>query len=286
MTMKFGFGQPLTRKEDDALLRGAGRYIADVAPEATLHAVVVRSPHAHARFRIGDLGRVRAMRGVRLVLTAADIGHLGFLPTPGVVPDVEIKIPPHPVLAREVARYVGDSVAFIVADTLAAAKDAAEAIEIDWHPLPHVTGAIEALKKTAPKVWPDRRGNLAFEVAVGDATATKEAFAKAAKVVELTIINQRLVTNYLDTRGVVAEYDGDRYTLTLGSQGSHIIRDIICGVMNLPPDKMRVITPDVGGGFGTKLFPYREYALAAVAAEHLRKPIRWVCDRTEHFLGD
>ena len=287
MTMKFGFGQPLTRKEDDTLLRGAGRYIADVEPAASLHAVVVRSPHAHARFRIGDLGRVRAMPRVRLVLTAADIGHLGPLPTPGVLPDVEIKIPPHPILAREVARYVGDSVAFIVADTLAAAKDAAEAIEIDWHPLPHVTGAIDALKKGAPQVWPDRRGNLAFEVAVGDAAATKDAFAKAAKVVELTIVNQRLVTNYLDTRGVVAEFDGDRYTLTIGSQGSHIIRDIIAGdVMKLPPDKMRVVTPDVGGGFGTKLFPYREYALAAVAAERLRKPVKWVCERSEHFLAD
>src|SRR6478736_4987144 len=283
MKKKFGFRQPLTRKEDDTLLRGAGRYIADVEPAASLHAVVVRSPHAHARFRIGDLGRVRAMPGVRLVLTAADIGHLGSLPTPGVLPDVEIKIPPHPVLAREVARYVGDSVAFIVADTLAAAKDAWEAIEIDWHPLPHVTGAIDALKKGAPQVWPDRSGNLAFEVAVGDAAATKEAFAKAAKVVELTIVNQRLVTNYLDTRGVVAEYDGSRYTLTLGSQGSHIIAG---DVMKLPPDKMRVITPDVGGGFGTKLFPYREYALAAVAAERLRKPVKWVCERSEHFLAD
>ena len=106
-------------------------------------------------------------------------------------------------------------------------------------------------------------------------------------MVELTIVNQRLVTNYLDTRGVIAEYDGDRYTLTLGSQGSHIIRDIIAGeVLKLPPDKMRVITPDVGGGFGTKLFPYREYALAAVAAERLRKPVKWICERTEHFLGD
>ena len=287
MTMKFEFGQPLTRKEDDALLRGAGRYIADVAPAATLHAVVVRSPHAHARFRIGDLGRVRAMPGVRLVLTAEDIAHLGPLPTPGVLPDVEIKIPTHPILAREVARYVGDSVAFIVADTLTAAKDAAEAVAIDWQPLPHVTGAIEALKKGAPQVWPDRPGNLAFEVAVGDAAATKDAFAKAAKVVELTIVNQRLVTNYLDTRGVVAEYDGNRYTLTLGSQGSHIIRDIIAGeVMKLPPEKMRVVTPDVGGGFGTKLFPYREYALAAVAAERLRKPVKWVCERSEHFLAD
>ncbi len=286
MTMKFGFGQPLTRKEDDALLRGAGRYIADVMPANPLHAVVVRSSHAHARFRIGDLARVRALPGVRLVLAAADVSELGPLPTPGVLPDVDIKVPVYPILAKDVVRHVGDAVAFVVADSIDAAKDAAEALEIEWNELPHVIGAVAALKPNAPKVWTDRPGNLAFETSAGDAPATKEAFAKAAKIVELTIVNQRLVTNYLDTRGVVAEYDGERYTLTLGSQGSHIIRDIICGVMNLPPDKMRVITPDVGGGFGTKLFPYREYALAAVAAERLRKPVRWVCDRSEHFLGD
>jgi len=184
-------------------------------------------------------------------------------------------------------RYVGDAVAFVVADTISAAKDAAEAIEVDWQPLPHVVGAANALRPGAPLVWPDRPGNLAFETSAGDAAATRQAFAKAARVSELTIVNQRLVTNYLDTRGVIAEYDGDRYTLTLGSQGSHVIRDIIGGsVMNLPPEKMRVITPDVGGGFGTKAFPYREYALAAVAAERLRKPVRWICERSEHFLAD
>ena len=287
MTMKFGFGQPLTRKEDDQLLRGAGRYIADVSPARPLHAVVVRSPHAHARFRIGDLARVRALSGVRLVLTAADISGLGPLPTPGVVPDVDIKIPVYPILAKDVVRHVGDAVAFVVADSIDAAKDAAEAVEIDWQPLPHVIGAVAALKPGSPKVWPERTSNLAFETEAGDERATKEAFAKAARIVELTIVNQRLVTNYLDTRGVIAEYDGDRYTLTLGSQGSHVIRDIIGGaVMNLPPEKMRVLTPDVGGGFGTKLFPYREYALAAVAAEQLRRPVKWICDRTEHFVGD
>ncbi|MGA8970405.1 MAG: xanthine dehydrogenase family protein molybdopterin-binding subunit, partial [Pseudolabrys sp.] len=287
MTMKFGFGQPLTRKEDDPLLRGAGRYIADVSPAKPLHAVVVRSPHAHARFRIGDLARVRALPGVRLVLTAADISALGPLPTPGVVPDVDIKIPTYPILAKDVVRHVGDAVAFVVADTIDAAKDAAEAIEIDWQTLPHVVGAVAALKSGAPKVWAERPDNLAFAAEVGDARATMEAFGKAARIVELTIVNQRLVTNYLDTRGVIAEYDGDRYTLTLGSQGSHVIRDIIGGaVMNLPPEKMRVVTPDVGGGFGTKLFPYREYALAAVAAERLRRPVKWICDRTEHFVGD
>jgi aerobic carbon-monoxide dehydrogenase large subunit len=287
MTVKFGFGQPLTRKEDDPLLRGAGRYIADIAPEATLHAVVLRSPHAHARFRIGRLDQVKSIAGVRLVLTGDDVGHLGPLPTPGVLPDVDIKVPTYSILATETVRYVGDSVAFVVADTVAAAKDAAEAIEIDWQPLPHVIGAANALGRGAPLVWPDRPGNLAFETSAGDAAATRMAFANAARVSELTIVNQRLVTNYLDTRGVIAEYDGDRYTLTLGSQGSHLIRDIIGGgVMKLPPEKMRVITPDVGGGFGTKAFPYREYALAAVAAERLRKPVRWICERSEHFLAD
>ena len=286
MTMKFGFGQPLTRKEDGPLLCGAGRYVADVMLENALHAVVVRSPHAHAKFRVVGLSKVQAMPGVRLVLTAAEISELGPLPTPGVLPDVEIKIPVYPILAKDVVRHVGDAVAFVVADSIDAAKDAAEALEIEWNELPHVIGAVAALKPNAPKVWADRPGNLAFEAEAGDAPATKEAFAKAAKIVELTIVNQRLVTNYLDTRGVVAEYDGERYTLTLGSQGSHIIRDIICGVMKLPPDKMRVVTPDVGGGFGTKLFPYREYALAAVAAERLRKPVKWVCERSEHFLGD
>ncbi|MGB7458045.1 MAG: molybdopterin cofactor-binding domain-containing protein, partial [Pseudolabrys sp.] len=287
MTMKFGFGQPLRRKEDDPLLRGAGRYIADVGPEKPLHAVVVRSPHAHARFRIINLARVREMPGVRLVLTASDISTLGPLPTPGVVPDVDIKVPNYPILAEDIVRHVGDAVAFVVAESVDAAKDAAEALEIDWQTLPHVIGAVAALKPGAAKVWDDRPENLAFETKAGDAQATKEVFARAAHIVELTIVNQRLVTNYLDTRGVVAEYDGERYSLTLSSQGSHIIRNIIGGaVMNLPPDKMRVVTPDVGGGFGTKLFPYREYALAAVAAERVRHPVKWICDRTEHFLGD
>jgi carbon-monoxide dehydrogenase large subunit len=287
MTMKFGFGQPLTRKEDDALLRGAGCYVADVAPAATLHAVVLRSPHAHARFGLEDLDRVRTMPGVRVVLTSAEVADLGPLPTPGVLPDVDIKIPVYPILAKDVVRHVGDAVAFVVADSLAAAKDAAEAIAVDWQPLPHVIGAVAALAPGAPRVWAGRPSNLAFETELGNAAATKAAFARAARTVELTIVNQRLVTNYMDTRGVIAEYDGKRFTLTLGSQGSHVIRDIICGqVLKLPLDRMRVITPDVGGGFGTKLFPYREYALAAVAAKRTGKPVKWVCERTEHFLGD
>ena len=285
--MKFGFGQSLLRKEDDALLRGAGRYVADFAPAGSLHAVVVRSPHAHARFRLPDIAKARAMPGVRLVLTAEDVADLGPLPTPGTIPDLPTVVPPYPILARDIVRHVGDAIAFVVADTLARAKDAAEAVAIDWQELPHVIGAVAALKSGAPRVWDDHPGNLAFETSVGDAEESREAFAKAARRVEVTLINQRLVTNYMDTRGVVAEYDGERYTLTLGSQGSHIVRDILCNdVLKISPDKMRVITPDVGGGFGTKLFPYRDYALAAVAARRTGKPVKWVADRSEHFLGD
>jgi len=286
MPVKFGFGQPLTRKEDAALITGAGHYVADFMPDGTLHATVLRSPHAHARFLLGNLERVRAMPGVRLVLTGADVAHLKPLPTPGVIPGPDIKIPPYPILARDVVRHVGDSIAFVVADALDQAKDAAEAIAIDWNELPYVIGAMDALKPGAPQVWPDRP-NLSFETTMGDEAATKAALAGASRVVTTNIVNQRVVTNYMDTRGVLAEFDGERYTLTCSSQGAHIIRDIIgCEVMGLAPDKMRVITPDVGGGFGTKLFPYREYALAAVAAEKLRKPVRWVSERGEHFLAD
>ena len=286
MPAKFGFGQSLARKEDAALVTGAGHYVADFVPHGTLHANVLRSPHAHARFQFGNLERVRAMPGVRLVLTGADVAHLKPLPTPGVIPGPDIKIPPYPILASDVVRHVGDSIAFVVADALDQAKDATEAIAIDWNELPHVIGAMDALKPGAPQVWPDRP-NLSFETTMGDEAATKAALAGASRVVTTNIVNQRVVTNYMDTRGVLAEFDGERYTLTCSSQGAHIIRDIIgCEVMGLAPDKMRVITPDVGGGFGTKLFPYREYALAAVAAEKLRKPVRWVSERGEHFLAD
>jgi carbon-monoxide dehydrogenase large subunit len=287
--MKFGIAQPVTRKEDFALLHGAGRYVADFTPKGTLPAVALRSPHAHARFRITDVATSRAMSGVRLVLTADDIRDLGPLPCVAVPPDLNVEAPPYLILASEEVRHVGDIVAFVVADTLDQAKDAAEAIAVEWEALPHVVEAVAATEQGAPLVWPQRPGNIAFEMTLGDETKTAATFGTAAKIVSLTVVNQRLVTNYLDTRAVVAEYDDvhDRITLTLGSQGSHIVRDILCDqVLKIPKDKMRVVTPDVGGGFGTKLFPYREYALAAVAAKRLKCAVKWVADRTEHFLGD
>jgi carbon-monoxide dehydrogenase large subunit len=287
--IKFGVGQAVTRLEDDRLLRGAGRYVADHAPAGLLDAVVLRSPHAHARFRITDVAKARAMPGVALVLTGADTGALGALPCLGEIPETTIAVPLYPVLPRDQVRHVGDAVAFVVADCLAHAKDAAEAIAVDWEPLPPVIGAAAALGPGAPLVWPQQRGNLAFEVSLGDAASTARAFARAARTVSLALVNQRLAANYLDTRGVIAEIEPatGRLTLTLGSQGGHPIRDILCNdVLRIATAKMRVVTPDVGGGFGTKLFCYREYALAAFAAQLLARPVRWIADRNEHFLGD
>jgi carbon-monoxide dehydrogenase large subunit len=284
--IKFGIGQAVMRKEDDRLLRGSGRYVADHVPANTLHGYVLRSPHARARFRV-DATKARGMPGVRLLLTAGDITELGPMPCVAVPAGVDLPVPIYPVLAREEVRHVGDAIAFVVAQTLEQARDAAEAIELEWEALPPAIGVEAALKPGAPQVWPSAPGNLAFETTLGDEAATKRAFAAAVRTVSLTVVNQRLVANYLDTRGVVGESDGNRITLTLSSQGSNAVRDIICDhVLKIPRDKMRVVTPDVGGGFGTKLFPYREYALVAVAAQRLKQAVRWVAERSEHFLGD
>ena len=285
---KFGISQAITRKEDNALVRGAGRYVADVAPAGALQGVVLRSPHAHARIRISDVDTARALPGVRLVLTAAETAGLGLLPCAATPPDVAVEAPPYPVLARDTVMHVGDAIAFVVADTLDQARDAAEAIEVAYTPLPHVVDAVAALAPGAPQVWPDKPGNVAFAMTLGDEAKTAAAFTDAAKTVSLTVVNQRLVTNFMDTRACVGEYDAasDRLTLTLGSQGVHLVRDILADVLKIPADKLRVITPDVGGGFGTKFFPYREYALVAAAAKRLKQPVKWVADRTEHFLAD
>jgi carbon-monoxide dehydrogenase large subunit len=286
-TIKFGFGQSVLRKEDDPLLRGVGRYVADIAARETLQAVVLRSPHAHARFQI-DAAQARAMPGVNLVLTGAEIDDFGLLPCTVELPNAALDVPPYPILARNEVRHVGDAIAFIVADTPERAKDAAEAITVNWKALPHVTGTAETLMPDAPLVWAEHKDNVVFDISLGDKAATDRAFAEAVKIVSLTLINQRVVANYLDTRGVVAEYDlaDDRLTLTLSSQGPHAIRDVLLQVLKLAAEKLRVITPDVGGGFGTKLFPYREYALAAVAAKELRRPVTWIAERSDHFVGD
>lgn len=286
--IKFGVGQSVLRKEDDALIRGKGRYTDDYAPQAALRCLVLRSPHAHAKYTI-DASRARGLPGVALILTADDVGDLGNLPCLFNLETDPFTGPPYPILAKDEVRHVGDAVAFVVAETIDQARDAIEAIDVKWSPLPAVTGVVNAVKKGAPQVWPDKPGNVLFDVSIGDKAATEAAFAKAHAVAEISIVNPRVVASFMETRAAVCEYDAkrDHLTLTIGSQGSHRLRDILCqNVLNIPTDKMRVICPDVGGGFGTKLFPYREYALMAVAARKLKKPVKWAADRTEHFMGD
>ncbi|MDT4740787.1 xanthine dehydrogenase family protein molybdopterin-binding subunit [Bradyrhizobium sp. WYCCWR 12699] len=286
--IKFGVGQSVLRKEDDALIRGKGRYTDDYAPQAALRCLMLRSPHAHAKYTI-DASRARGMPGVALILTADDVADLGNLPCLFNLETDPFTGPPYPILAKDEVRHVGDSIAFVVAETIDQARDAIEAIEVKWSPLPAVTGVVNAVKKGAPQVWPDKAGNVLFDVSIGDKAATEAAFAKAHAVAEISIVNPRVVASFMETRAAVCEYDSkrDHLTLTIGSQGSHRLRDILCqNVLNIPTDKMRVICPDVGGGFGTKLFPYREYALMAVAAKKLKKTVKWAADRTEHFMGD
>jgi len=286
--IKFGVGHSVRRKEDDALVRGKGRYTADHNPEGVLHGLVLRSPHAHATFTV-DASAARGLPGVALVLTAEDTAELGGLPCQFNFPDKPFKAPPYPILARGEVRHVGDAVAFVVAETVEQARDALEAIAVDWQPLPATVGVRKAIETGATAVWPAYPDNVLFDRAIGDQAATEAAFGSAHAVAEISIVNPRVITNFMETRSAVCQYDAatDRLTLVTGSQGSHRLRDILCqNVLKIPTDRMRVICPDVGGGFGTKLFPYREYALIAVAARRLRRGVKWVAERADHFIGD
>ncbi len=232
------------------------------------------------------------LRGVVGILTSADVAHLAPLSSLRMMKNrdgSEHWHPPYRVLASDTVRHVGEPIAFIVAETAQEARDASELIEVDYHPLPAVTDIAAALAPGAPIVWPDQGTNLLYDASVGEEAATKAALAKAARTIEIEIVNNRLVANYMEPRSVLAVYDPatEHFTVTLGSQGVHFMRDGLVKVLGIAPDKLRVITPpDVGGGFGTKFFVYREYPLAMVAAQKFGRPVRWIGDRSEHFLAD
>ena len=287
--LKFGMGASPRRIEDGSLIQGKGRYTTDVTPPGTLTAYVLRSTAAHAKIKVGDLSAARAAPGVHLVWTAADVAALDVMPSLAQGPAKnKVTIPPFPVLCRDVVRHVGDAIAFVVADDLNSAKSAAELIDIDYDTLPAIVDTAHALDPDAPLVWPERGSNLGFVYEAGDKAATDAAFKKAAKVATLTIVNNRVVCNYIEPRAIVVERDkaGDRFVVTVGSQGVHGLRDAMCKVLKADPKGFRVLTPDVGGGFGTKGFNYREYPLVVKAVEKLGKPVKWVSDRNEHFLAD
>lgn len=289
---KFGIGAPIRRKEDATLITGRGRYTDDFAPEGVLQAFVLRSAMAHATIRLDGLEAARAAPGVHLMLTAADLGTMKPMPTKAVMRQVDgttHKVPERPVLCSDTVRHVGDAIAFIVADSVNAAKSAAELIEVDYTPLDVVADIEAALQDDAPLVWPEFGTNRAFTLGHGDAAKTETAFDSAAHVSQIKLTNNRLVANYMEPRACVAEYDpaSGRYTLTAGTQGGHGMRDIIArDILGIEPSQLRIVTPEVGGGFGTKMFVYREYPLCLFAAEKLRRPVKWTGERMDHFVTD
>ena len=288
--VKFGLGQPLRRLEDERLLTGAGRYGDDQG--ADFHAIVLRSPHAHARFTIGDTNSAAAMPGVALILTARDLTGFGDLPCTAPMDNSDgskMALPPYPLLARDIVRHAGDAIAFVVAASEMQARDAAARIDVTYESLPAVTGLDAALKPDAPRVWPELGSNLAFDTELGDAAGCAALFAKADRVVGIDIVNNRVVANYLEPRMAIGSFDPltGAYTLTAPSQGVHFLRDIIAGnIMHIAPERLRVLSGDVGGGFGPKAFVFREYPLVLEAARRCGGSVKWVCDRNEHFLAD
>ena len=292
---RFGMSQPVLRREDPRLLRGEGRFIDDWTPAGALHAVVLRAPFAHARIRGIDTEAARAAPGVKAVYTGADlaaagVGDIACMATPpetpwaGIQEGDRFRERHQPVLAADRVRFVGESVAFVVADTRARALDAAERIEVDYEPLPAVTAADEA--PSGPPVWDDVADNVSFRWEIGDRAATEAAFAAAHRTVERRVVNNRAQLCPLEARGVIAEYDGERWTLYVPTQMPHGVRRQLAAMLGIEEGRIRVLVHDVGGGFGGKNSLYPEHVVAAVAARDLGRPVKWIADRSEAFLGD
>ena len=290
-TPLMGFvGESIRRLEDQRFLTGAGRYLADVACPGALALRMVRSTHAHARLRGIGTAAARSMPGVAGVFTAADLAGLGPIPCTVRVATVDgpMRVPPRFALAGDRARYAGEPVAFVVAETAQLAWDAAELVEVEYEPLPCVVEAADALREGAPLVWDDVPGNLAFRFQKGDRAAVAAAMAGAAHVVELELVNNRVIVAPIEHRGALAQYEAGTatFSLLLSGQGVHgIRRDLAEAVFRIPLDRLHVAAPDVGGGFGVKNGAYPEYVAALWAARHLGRPVRWLCGHGEDFLA-
>jgi carbon-monoxide dehydrogenase large subunit len=288
-----GLGAPVRRVEDARFLRGRGRYTDDHRLAGAAHMVPVRSPHAAARIGGIDARAARAIPGVLAVLTGDDLAALGALETsvarqlPGGKP---MPRPPYRILATDAARFVGDPVAAVIAETRAIARDAAEAVEVAWEPLPAVTDATAALAPGAPAVWPDHApDNLCFLFTLGNTAAVEAGFARASHVARLPFRISRVSANPLEPRGAIGQWDeGEgRWTLITGVQIPHKIRsELAAKTLHVPDNRLRLISPDMGGAFGMKGSPTQEHALVLWASRLLDRPVRWIADRTESFLSD
>ncbi|WP_420561824.1 xanthine dehydrogenase family protein molybdopterin-binding subunit [Tepidicaulis sp.] len=290
---EWGIGKPVRRREDDRFIRGRGQYTDDINRPNQTHAVFVRSPHAHALIRSIDLEEANAAPGVVAILTGKDVAEDGLA---GLIcgwtvhskDGSEMKAGGHPILAAEKVRYVGDHVALVLAETKAQALAAADLVLVDYEPLP----AVSLKNSTEPgsaQVHEEAPGNLCFEWELGDKAATEDAFSKAARTVSIDLANNRLVPNAMEPRAAIGDYDAgrDEYTLWTTSQNPHVARLVLSAFVGVAPEhKLRVIAPDVGGGFGSKIFIYPEETACAWASKKIGRPVKWTADRSEAFLAD
>jgi len=291
---EFGIGQAVARFEDPRLLRGEGRFVHDVNLPGQLHAVLVRSPHAHARIVRIDTTPAAAAAGVAAVFTGEDFAREGF---GGPSPTLKRSRPDgspmfwraHPVLARDRVRTIGDPVAIVIAATLGQAKDAAERVDIEYEALPAVTSTAEAARPEASRVWDECPDNISNVFELGNRAATDAAFAAAARTVKRRYVITRVHAQYMETRGAVASWEPaeDKYTLYTDVQYPHRMRALLAAtVFRIPENKLHIIAGDIGGAFGAKGPQYPEHRLVLWAAKKLRRPVKWVCERSEALLAD
>ncbi|HEY6005061.1 MAG TPA: xanthine dehydrogenase family protein molybdopterin-binding subunit, partial [Anaeromyxobacter sp.] len=289
-----GIGASVLRKEDRRFLSGTGTYTDDVSRPNQTFMQVIRSPHAHARIGKIKADAARKAPGVLAVLTGADLAaeKIGNLPAGWLIhskdgtPMVE---PPHPALAQDKARYVGDPVAVVIAETKEQAREGAALVEVDYQELPAAATLAQATKAGAPLVWDQAKGNTCYDFQMGDEAAANAAFAKAHKVVKLDLVNNRLIPNAIEPRAALGEYDKvtQDFTLYTSSQNPHLIRLLLAAFsFGIPEHKLRVVAPDVGGGFGSKIFHYPEEFLVLWAARKIGRPVKWTAQRSESFMSD
>ncbi len=276
------FGKRIRRQEDPRLITGTAVYLDDIKMPGMHHACIVRSPHAAAKIRAIDTAAAAGRPGVVAVFTAKDTGHLGAVPCAASLPG--LRVPRHDLLARDRVYYVGHPVAVVVATDRYLARDAAEMVEVDYEPLPAVADPEKALAEGAPAVHPEWPGNVAFTFHQ-EGGNIEQAFSEAEVVVKQRITSQRLIPTALETRGVVADWRPGENSVTLFSstQIPHLMRTLVAGILGMPENRLRVVTPEVGGGFGSKLNVYAEEALMAFISMRIQKPVKWVESRRENF---
>ncbi|SFF70863.1 carbon-monoxide dehydrogenase large subunit [Planifilum fulgidum] len=280
------FGSPLKRREDPRLITGQGNFTDDIQLPGMVYMAVLRSPHAHARIKRIDVSAARRAPGVVAVYTGKDLeGKMGTIPTAWLVPDSDIKTPPHHALAVDKVRYVGDGVALVVAEDRYTARDALELIEVEYEELPAVVDQEEAMKEGAPQLHEEVPNNIAFRWKAGE--VPNEVFDQAEVVIRRRFRQQRLIPNPMEPRSAVAKYNPSTGEMTIWctTQNPHIHRFILSGVLGIPESKLQVVAPDVGGGFGCKIPVYPDEALAGYVARDLRRPVKWTEERRENFVA-